>query len=57
MAKEKQDINPEQFNEFLNYVAQKGPPVGNLSDIFRLGKDSGSTLRFRNECFTDLACR
>ena len=39
--KDKQDINPEQFNEFLTYVAQKGPPVSNLSDIFRLGKDSG----------------
>ena len=38
MAKEKQDINPEQFNEFLNYVAQKGPPVGNLSDIKTLSK-------------------
>jgi hypothetical protein len=32
--KDKQDINPEQFNEFLTYVAQKGPPPGKLSDIF-----------------------
>jgi hypothetical protein len=34
--KDKQDINPEQFNEFLTYVAQKGPPPGKLSDIFNL---------------------
>jgi hypothetical protein len=39
--KDKQDINPEQFNEFLTYVAQKGPPPGKLSDIFDLSRDSG----------------
>jgi hypothetical protein len=39
--KDKQDINPEQFNEFLTYVAQKGPPPGKLSDIFNPGRDSG----------------
>jgi len=39
--KDKQDINPEQFNEFLTYVAQKGPPPGKLSDIFNPSKDSG----------------
>ena len=40
MAEKKQDINPEQFNEFLTYVAQKGPPIGKLSDIFNPGRDS-----------------
>ena len=33
MAKEKQDINPEQFNEFLNYVATKVEPT-QIKDIF-----------------------
>jgi len=33
VAKEKQDINPEQFNEFLNYVATKVEPT-QIKDIF-----------------------
>ena len=33
MAKEKQDINPEQFNEFLTYVATKVEPT-QIKDIF-----------------------
>lgn len=33
MAKEKQDISPEQFNEFLTYVATKVEPT-QIKDIF-----------------------
>ena len=33
MAEKKQDINPEQFNEFLTYVATKVEPT-QIKDIF-----------------------
>jgi len=33
VAKEKQDISPEQFNEFLTYVATKVEPT-QIKDIF-----------------------
>ena len=33
MAEKKQNINPEQFNEFLTYVATKVEPT-QIEDIF-----------------------
>ena len=41
MAKEKKDINPEQFNEFLNYVATKIEPISiNASAISMFKEDN-----------------
>jgi len=45
VAKEKKDINPEQFNEFLNYVATKVEPISIYASGISMFKEDNPLIK------------